>query len=142
MSLESGRKIHSRKWVALPIDDVVIDRVISVASKQQQPIIAETFPVFEWVRGLILDIPPLDDDDEWNVVEYDDEIVLDPMHEPLSDHHIISDEESISKDDDNSNHQCDELELPVVENEIEDVNDNHDHDSTDNVIVNDHDSNI
>ena len=76
----------------------------------------EKFAVFEWAPGLILDTPPLDDDDEWNVVEYDDEIVLDPMHEPSSDHHIIPYEESISEDDDNSNHQCDEPELPVVEN--------------------------
>ena len=49
----------------------------------------EKFAVFEWAPGLILDTPPLDDDDEWNIVEYDDDIFLDPMHEPSSDHHII-----------------------------------------------------
>ena len=71
MSLETGRKIHSRKWMELPVDESVIDTVETIASDQKQPFMPDNFPIFEWGPGIVVDDIVCDDDG--NVENVDDE---------------------------------------------------------------------
>ena len=52
MSLHSGRWIHVYKWDELPIDEYVIERVESLAKGQEQPIMHNGMPSFEWAPGV------------------------------------------------------------------------------------------
>jgi len=100
MSLETGRKIHSKKWIELPIDSMVIDKVTTIATQQQQPIMPDNHPIFEWAPGLVLNTPPLDLDEHWDDVPHNEDMVVDPMYQPNQDQNFISDDESSEGDDD------------------------------------------
>ena len=76
-----------------------MERVQSMAVEQKQPIMPDNFPIFEWAPGLILDIPPLEDEDDWSIIDGENKVDLDPMHEPSNNHHVISDEDSIGDND-------------------------------------------
>ena len=100
MSLETGRKIHSKKWIELPIDSMVIDKVTTIATQQQQPIMPDNHPIFEWAPGLVLNTPPLDLDEHWDDVPHNENMIVDPMYQPNQDQNFISDDESSEGDDD------------------------------------------
>ena len=48
MSLYTGKKLHSYDWVETPIDEDVISRVEELAEKENQPLIIDNMPLFEW----------------------------------------------------------------------------------------------
>ena len=48
MSLNTGKRIHSKNWDQLPIDEFVIDKVKELAAKEEQPVIQNKCPLFEW----------------------------------------------------------------------------------------------
>ena len=63
MSLYSGKRIHGYKWKELPIDDYVINRVEELAEAEDQPVMHNGLPNFEWSPG-----EPIEDIEE-NVQE-------------------------------------------------------------------------
>ena len=126
MSLESGKRIHAKKWIELPIDDIVIDRVTAMATKQQQPIMPDNYPIFEWAQGLVLDTPPLNLDEDWQDLLPNEDMVIDPMYEPDQNHNVISDDEgSEAIVDDDETGQIDKSQLDVIQDNvvIDDAND-------------------
>ena len=52
MSLHSGKRIHGYNWDELPIDDYVVERVESLAETEEQPIMHNGMPSFEWAPGV------------------------------------------------------------------------------------------
>ena len=67
----SGRKIHTKIWDDLPIDDEAIEQVYKLAQEQDQPIMRDGYPVFEWFPGVDVHDPkeddePLDKDDNFD----------------------------------------------------------------------------
>ena len=63
MSLETGKRIHSKQWDVLPISNNVIDTVNDLGNEQQQPTLKHRVPLFEWAPGIEIDVPNDDDDD-------------------------------------------------------------------------------
>ena len=51
MSLHSGKRIHGYHWDELPIDEHAIERVESLAAEQEQPLMHDEVPSFEWTPG-------------------------------------------------------------------------------------------
>ena len=57
MSLYTGKRLHSYQWDELPIDDDVISRVEELAMKEDAPVMADGYPMFEWSPGVpIIDV--------------------------------------------------------------------------------------
>ena len=52
MSLYMGKRIHRYHWDELPIDEHMIERVESMAKKEDQPIMNRGLPCFEWAHGV------------------------------------------------------------------------------------------
>ena len=52
MILHSGRRINGYSWDKLPVDDYVIERVKSLAEEQEQLIMHNGMPSFEWAPGV------------------------------------------------------------------------------------------
>ena len=78
LSLETGKVLHSNKWVSVPINDDVIDILDDLAAKQNQPCMENNYPIFELIPGNTFNI---EEDDE-SIVEHpvDDGEILDvPM---------------------------------------------------------------
>lgn len=72
MSLWSGRKIHTKIWDELPIDKEAIEQVHKLAQEQNQPIMRDGYPVFEWRPGVDVDNPEEDDDNPDELDEIDE----------------------------------------------------------------------
>ena len=51
MSLHTGCKIHSYHWEKLPIPNDVIDQVKALTAKEDQPLMTNKLPLFEWTPG-------------------------------------------------------------------------------------------
>ena len=51
MSLHSEKWIYGYKWDELHIDEYVIERVESLAEQEEQPIMHQEMPSFEWSPG-------------------------------------------------------------------------------------------
>ena len=51
MSLYTGNKIHGYIWNDIPIDNDVISRVEELADKENQPLLIDDHPLFEWAPG-------------------------------------------------------------------------------------------
>jgi hypothetical protein len=60
MSLYTGKRLHSYHWEELPISDEVIKRVNELGEEEDQPILTDGVPLFEWTPGQIID----EDDEE------------------------------------------------------------------------------
>ncbi len=60
MSLETGHRLHSSQWTELPIDDYAISRVHELAMAQNQPLLHNQSPLFEWEPGVPI-IDPVDE---------------------------------------------------------------------------------
>ena len=52
MSLISGRRIHAYQWKEVPISSEIIDRVDELAEKEDQPLLHDGIPIFEWEIGV------------------------------------------------------------------------------------------
>ena len=52
MSLYSGKRIHGYKWEKLPTDEHVIARVEQITEKEEQPVMNQGMPDFEWTPGV------------------------------------------------------------------------------------------
>lgn len=55
MSLYTGKELHSNSWDELPIDDEVIAKVDALALAEKQPLLPDSYPLFEWSPGLTID---------------------------------------------------------------------------------------
>eukprot|EP00957_Ditylum_brightwellii_P156119 11883531-Ditylum_brightwellii.AAC.1 len=51
MSLYTGAEIHSNNWDPLPIDDYCINTVEKLAEDEEQPLLPDNMPLFEWAPG-------------------------------------------------------------------------------------------
>ena len=67
MSLNSGKRIHSRKWAELPISEHAEARVYEIGANDKQPILLKKMPLFEWIPGMVVE--PHDDGDESSMNE-------------------------------------------------------------------------
>ena len=68
MSLYTGRELHSNQWEELPTDDDVIEMVENLAKNEEQPLLPDKYPMFEWSPGnLIGDDDNLDEEDQDNL---------------------------------------------------------------------------
>ena len=52
MSLYTGKRLHSYHWKSLPIDQEAIDRVSTLAAAENQPVLVNGMPIFEWNIGV------------------------------------------------------------------------------------------
>jgi KUP system potassium uptake protein len=59
MSLSTGKRLHCYQWTELPVPDYVIDRVEDMAAQEDQPIMTNGYPIFEWSPG----VPILNEDE-------------------------------------------------------------------------------
>ena len=48
MSLITGKKLHAFKWVELPINEEVIERINDLAQKEKQHILSNGTIMVEW----------------------------------------------------------------------------------------------
>ena len=55
MSLSTGRHIHVYQWKEIPIDDYVLDHVEKSAEDEDQPVMTNGCPIFEWITGTTTD---------------------------------------------------------------------------------------
>ena len=101
LTLDTGKKIHSKKWEVLPINDNVIEQVNAFANKQKQPQMPMRVPIFEWAPGLMIDIPDIPDEDD--IVHANNDAIepVDPPNPANFDnyHNIISDNDDSNSDD-------------------------------------------
>ena len=51
LSLNSGKRLHSRKWVEIPISNYAESKVYDIATNERQPILPDKMPTFEWIPG-------------------------------------------------------------------------------------------
>ena len=84
MSLWSGRRIHTKIWEELPIDDEAIELVHKLAQEQEQPVMRDGYPLFEWSPGVNVDDPE-EDYDNFDKDEEPDETDLQTQTLHLSD---------------------------------------------------------
>ena len=71
MSLITGRKLHAFKWVKLPINDEVIERVSDLARLEKQPIISNGNIIIEWsTNSNTQDVTEYEDNEENNQLLY------------------------------------------------------------------------
>ena len=73
LTLDTCKKIHSKKWDQLPISDETIDQVNVLADNQRQPMMPRRMPIFEWAPGIIIDV--IDEDDAPPIDDHNDGIV-------------------------------------------------------------------
>ena len=101
MSLDTGRKIHSRKWMELSVDDSVIENVETIAFDQKQPLMPDNFPIFEWGPGIAVDDGFGDDDGD--VEDADDEEYFPEAENVLENvydnNNVVSDDEVVDGND-------------------------------------------
>ena len=55
ISLNTGKILHSKHWNQIPIDEFVIDKVKELATNEEQPVIQNKYPLFEWGVGIQID---------------------------------------------------------------------------------------
>ena len=51
ISLHTGKRIHGYYWKEIPVDKYVIERVESLAKTEDQPIMHNRYPHFEWASN-------------------------------------------------------------------------------------------
>jgi len=129
MSLNTGRRIHARKWTQLPIDDTVVNGIQSIAAKENQPMLPSSMPLFEWAPGLNIDLEPynenVSDDTEENTIA--DELALEVAGmPPIEKQNVVSDSES---DDDGDDLSSDDEEVAIIDEE------SHSDDVTDSIEI-------
>ena len=119
MSLSTGKRLHCYQWKELPVTDYVIDRVEDLAAQENQPIMTNGYPIFEWTPG----VPILEEDEtegeEHEEVELENE---DIMYEDVSDDELSDDEDDpyYAPNNDNANEvSADDGEAQEHENEEE-----------------------
>ena len=99
MSLETGKRIHSKQWDVLPISNNVIDTVNDLGNEQQQPTLKHRVPLFEWAPGIEIDVPNDDDDEELINKIADNQPILDIQEfNDATEQNMVTDDE----EDDNS----------------------------------------
>ena len=81
MSLSTGKRIHCYQWTELPIPDYVIDRVEEMAARENQPIMTNGYPIFEWQPG----VPILYEDEAEGEAHDDDALVNAEMYDDATD---------------------------------------------------------
>ena len=61
MSLMTSKKLHSYQWTELPIPNKVINRVHELAEEENQPLLHNGVPIFEWEYDiLVIDVDTKD----------------------------------------------------------------------------------
>jgi hypothetical protein len=68
MSLTTGRKLSRRQWDELPMPDGVITTVERMAQNENQPLLGQGAPLFEWSPGVTIE-----DDEDIHIVQDDDD---------------------------------------------------------------------
>ena len=123
MSLDTGSKIHSRKWEELPISDDVILKVESMT--KTQVFMPDGEPLFEWSPGLMIDDYDLDVEADIESISDDDNNIDDviDLNRHLRENddqsgNIISDDESsiVSFDDNNNDNNQSETDHHISDN--------------------------
>ena len=122
MSLHMGEKIHSNNCVELPITDTVIDAVNARGREENQPIIKDGTPIFEWRKDI-----PFNDDDKESADE-DSDREYNPEDAAFGDDHDNNPGDD-SHDDEESHPSVDEDEIGNAPFDSDHDDDNNDDDS-------------
>ena len=122
MSLETGEQLHSNNWVKRSITDAVIDAVNERRHSEDQPVLRDGTPIFEWRRGL-----PIDEEDATDASDDDD---YNPDEQAFGE----EDYESHSANEDNSENECDEDPIENEEENDDIVEDNKNPDNKENPV--------
>ena len=97
MSLWSGRRLHTKIWDKLPIDDEAIEQVHKLSQEQDQLIMRDGYPLFEWSPGVDVDDP----EEDYDNFDEDDEIdETDLQTQTL---HLLNDDAMDQIHDENNN---------------------------------------
>ena len=115
MSLYSGRRIHGYSWDELPVDDYVIERVENLAEEQEQPIMHNGMPSFEWAPGV--DISDIWDDEREEVLTISQEAP------PILEAHPDVEREEPEVEEEDQFNNIDDEEMLEEDLENENVND-------------------
>jgi hypothetical protein len=101
MSLATGKQILAYGWNELPIDEDVIARVEELAMNEEQPVLVNRVPLFEWApREEITDVHEDDEQNEEENIE-EDQNENDKASINENDESDDSDDDSDTDDDDN-----------------------------------------
>ena len=105
MSLNTGKRLHNKHWDQIPIDEFVIDKVKELATKEEQSIIKNKCPLFEW--GVGIEIEDINIEDNTDIIEQNQEELDESIdiREDLTDQAIITDDDldiSLSDDQESS----------------------------------------
>ena len=130
MSLSSGRRIHSYHWEHLPIPDEVIQRVKEIANKENQPLMAEKIPMFEWVPGINM----VDNNYNENSPSMPTEAINQDTENELHESHEQDSDENISMNDQN------EERMMMIDTDIPLISDNDDKISIDSHSIHENNS--
>ena len=109
MSLRTGKLLHRRNYTTLPLSNDIIDRVHAIAADENQPILSDHCPVFEFdIGSLVLDSD--DDDVDSSAITFDTpeavvpDIAVPPTSEeiPQIDHNDLMQTPTIDDDEERS----------------------------------------
>ena len=120
--LITGKRLHALKWKELPIDDWVIDAVEQMAKDQQQPVLPDKCPIFEWSPGIPVDDHAQEPVQEEHINEDDDvlPIVNEEMDVEDVTKNIVTDDDNTSVDDYSIDSTTEEIQ-EMLENEDESI---------------------
>ena len=97
MSLETGERLHCHIWTEEPIDDYIINRVDELDVAEDQPIMTNGYPIFEWAPGIPIngndDVEPDSASEDMEIEFFDDQF------DDESDHDNDDDENNEDKHD-------------------------------------------
>ena len=97
----SGRRIHTKIWEELPIDDEAIEQVHKLAQEQDKPIMRNGYPLFEWSPGVDVDDP----EEDYDKLDKDD--ALDETDLQAQALHL-SDDDEMDQIEDRDNYEFEE----------------------------------
>ena len=71
MSLNTGKRIYSKQWDQIPIDEFVIYKVKELVTNKEQPLIQNKCSLFEW--GVGIEIEVINIEDNYDIIEQNQE---------------------------------------------------------------------
>ena len=91
------------------MNNLVVEKVSEMATRQKQPKMPGTMPIFEWAPGVAIDLPEMDEDDEVpgeENIENRNQVENDNIRHMAEYSHVISDDKDSDDDDNTSVESC------------------------------------
>jgi len=138
MSLNTGKRFHSKKWQVLPFNQDIINKVHSIAADENQPVMPDKVPIFEWAPGIDFpyDFDEIETDSENEAAEggIDEDEIVDRIQDHLA---VVSEDDQDETDEetscaDDGNVQQDNI---IIHQEVVDDNIDHQDENSNDVIA-------